>query len=78
MTLYLNCFKAFFTYRLFMDAFCDFRWDINAMDQLPNYMKLSLLALHNSVNEMAFNTVKEQRFHIIRYLKKAVWTGLLN
>ena len=57
-----------------MDTFCDFRWDINAMDQLPNYMKLYFLALHNSVSEMAFDTLKEQRFHIIRYLKKAVWT----
>ena len=73
MTQCLNCFKAFLTYRI-MDTFCDFRWDINVMDQLPNYMKLYFLALHNSVSEMAFDTLKEQRFHIIRYLKKAVWT----
>ena len=43
------------------------------MDQLPDYMKICFLALHNSVNEMALDTVKEQRFHIIEYLKKAVW-----
>ncbi|KAM4076883.1 hypothetical protein ACJW30_12G098400 [Castanea mollissima] len=49
------------------------RWDINAMDQLPDYMKICFLALHNSVNEMALDTVKEQRFHIDEYLKKAVW-----
>uniref|UniRef100_A0A2N9HUY7 Uncharacterized protein n=1 Tax=Fagus sylvatica TaxID=28930 RepID=A0A2N9HUY7_FAGSY len=51
------------------------RWDINAMDQLPDYMKICFLALHNSVNEMAFDTLKEQEFHIIRYLKK-VWADL--
>ncbi|KAK4572350.1 hypothetical protein RGQ29_030690 [Quercus rubra] len=51
------------------------RWDINAMDQLPDYMKICFLALHNSVNEMALDTVKEQRFHIIEYLKKA-WVDL--
>ncbi|KAM3730598.1 hypothetical protein ACB098_12G099300 [Castanea mollissima] len=51
------------------------RWDINAMDQLPDYMKICFLALHNSVNEMALDIEKEQRFHIIEYLKKA-WVGL--
>uniref|UniRef100_A0A7N2MJ25 Terpene synthase metal-binding domain-containing protein n=1 Tax=Quercus lobata TaxID=97700 RepID=A0A7N2MJ25_QUELO len=43
------------------------RWDINSMDGLPNYMKICFLALHNSVNEMAFDILKEQEFHIIRY-----------
>nr|POE74440.1 myrcene synthase, chloroplastic [Quercus suber] len=51
------------------------RWDINAMDGLPNYMKICFLALHNSVNEMAFDILKEQEFHIIRYFKKA-WADL--
>nr|POF27249.1 myrcene synthase, chloroplastic [Quercus suber] len=46
-------------------------WNINAMDELPDYMKLCFLALHNSVNEMAFDTLKEQGFHIIQYFKKA-------
>jgi (-)-alpha-terpineol synthase len=60
---------------------CDSRWDTNAMDRLPYYMKLCFLALHNSINEMAFDILKEQAFHIIRYLRKVVyWTGsvLLN
>ncbi|XP_030935390.1 myrcene synthase, chloroplastic-like isoform X2 [Quercus lobata] len=51
------------------------RWDINAMDGLPEYMKLCFFALHNSVNELAFDILKEQRFNIIRYLKK-VWADL--
>ncbi|KAK7834551.1 myrcene synthase [Quercus suber] len=50
-------------------------WNINAMDGLPDYMKLCFLALHNSVNEMAFDTLKEQGFHIIQYFKKA-WVDI--
>ncbi|XP_030935776.1 myrcene synthase, chloroplastic-like [Quercus lobata] len=51
------------------------RWDINAMDGLPEYMKLCFFALHNSVNELAFDILKEQGVNIIRYLKK-VWADL--
>ncbi|KAK7853612.1 myrcene synthase [Quercus suber] len=51
------------------------RWDINAIDELPDYMKLCFIALHNSINEMAFDTLKEQGFHVIRYFKKA-WADL--
>jgi (-)-alpha-terpineol synthase len=43
------------------------------MDQLPDYMKICFFALHNSINEMAFDALKEQGVHIIQYLKKAVW-----
>ena len=35
------------------------------MDQLPNYMKICFLVLYNSVNEMAFDPLKEQGLHII-------------
>ncbi|KAL5568181.1 hypothetical protein UlMin_024756 [Ulmus minor] len=51
------------------------RWDITAVDQLPDYMKICFFALHNSINDMAFEVLKEQRFHIIKYLKKA-WTDI--
>uniref|UniRef100_A0A2N9I4N0 Terpene synthase metal-binding domain-containing protein n=1 Tax=Fagus sylvatica TaxID=28930 RepID=A0A2N9I4N0_FAGSY len=51
------------------------RWDINATNQLPDYMKICFFALHNSVNEMAFDTLKEQGFHIIGNLKK-VWADM--
>jgi hypothetical protein len=57
---------------------CDCRWDTNAIDQLPYYMKLCFLALHNSINEMAFDVLKEQGFHVVRYLRKVVcmdWTS---
>nr|UXF47962.1 terpene synthase 4 [Euphorbia poissonii] len=51
------------------------RWDVNAMDQLPDYMKLCFLSLHNTVNEMGFDCLKDHGLHIIPYLKKA-WGDL--
>ena len=77
MTLCLICLNAILTYRSLVATLCDSRWDINAIDQLPDYMKICFLTLHKSVNEMALDTEKEQRFHIIEYLKKAVWNWLL-
>ncbi|RVW76566.1 (-)-alpha-terpineol synthase [Vitis vinifera] len=53
---------------LFTDAVD--RWDINAMDQLPEHMKLCFLALYNSINEMAYDALKEHGLHIISYLRK--------
>ncbi|KAL6326929.1 hypothetical protein AAG906_012536 [Vitis piasezkii] len=50
-------------------------WDINAMDPLPEYMKLCFLALYNSTNEMAYDALKEHGLHIIFYLRKA-WADL--
>ncbi|KAF5938049.1 hypothetical protein HYC85_025555 [Camellia sinensis] len=50
------------------------RWDISAMEQLPDYMKICFLTLFNSTNEMAYDALKEQGLHIISHLKKvAKW-----
>ncbi|WKA01871.1 hypothetical protein VitviT2T_020123 [Vitis vinifera] len=43
------------------------------MDQLPEYMKLCFLALYNSINEMAYDAIKEHGLHIISYLRKVVY-----
>ncbi|GMP98061.1 hypothetical protein CsSME_00046089 [Camellia sinensis var. sinensis] len=51
------------------------RWDISAMEQLPDYMKICFLALFNSTNEMAYDALKEQGLHIISHLKK-VWADI--
>ncbi|KAG6654989.1 myrcene synthase, chloroplastic-like [Carya illinoinensis] len=51
------------------------RWDVNAMEQLPYYMQLCFLTLYNSVNEMAFDTLKENGFNTIQHLKKG-WADL--
>lgn len=51
---------------------CNFRWDVSAMDRLPYYMKLCFPVLHNSINDMAFDALKEKGVHVIPYLKKVV------
>nr|QBM78971.1 geraniol synthase [Petunia x hybrida] len=51
------------------------RWDIKAMEQLPEYMKVMYLALFNSINEMAYETLKEQGINVLPYLTKA-WADL--
>ncbi|KEH38237.1 terpene synthase 10 isoform X2 [Medicago truncatula] len=51
------------------------RWDLNAMDSLPNYMKMCFHALYDLVNELAFETLKKCGYHITPYLKKA-WADL--
>ncbi|XP_028771245.1 terpene synthase 10-like [Neltuma alba] len=51
------------------------RWDINSMDELPDYMKICFLALYNFVNEVAFDFLKENGCNIIPHLKK-MWADL--
>ncbi|PKI46421.1 hypothetical protein CRG98_033197 [Punica granatum] len=51
------------------------RWDVNAVSNLPHYMKLCFLALINTVHEMAYEALKEHGENIIPYLKKA-WADL--
>jgi len=46
------------------------------MDRLPNYMKLYFFALYNSVNEMAYDILKNQGIDILPYFKKAVFAHL--
>ncbi|CAI9759952.1 unnamed protein product [Fraxinus pennsylvanica] len=51
------------------------RWDINALQHLPGYMKLCFLALYNTVNNMAYDVLKEQGQVILPQLTK-VWADL--
>ncbi|XVF88971.1 hypothetical protein PTKIN_Ptkin19aG0094200 [Pterospermum kingtungense] len=51
------------------------RWDINAIERLPNHMKICLHALFNTINEMAFDTPKEQGIDVIPFLRK-LWANL--
>ncbi|KAK9984748.1 hypothetical protein SO802_034273 [Lithocarpus litseifolius] len=51
------------------------RWDVKALKDLPEYMKLCFLALYNTVNEMVYDTLKEQGVDILPYLTKA-WGDL--
>ncbi|KAJ8549686.1 hypothetical protein K7X08_033393 [Anisodus acutangulus] len=51
------------------------RWDINAIEQLPEYMQICFLALFNSMNELAYDILKEQGFSIISHIRKQ-WVNL--
>ncbi|KAB2634018.1 tricyclene synthase EBOS [Pyrus ussuriensis x Pyrus communis] len=46
------------------------RWDIKAIQILPGYMKLCFLALYNTVNEMVYDTLKEQGEYVLPYVIK--------
>ncbi|KAL4347326.1 hypothetical protein GQ457_17G005070 [Hibiscus cannabinus] len=58
---------------LFTDAVQ--RWDVCAARNLPKCMELCYLALYNSVNEMAYETLRDHGKNIIPYLAKA-WADL--
>ncbi|WCJ31210.1 Myrcene synthase chloroplastic [Euphorbia peplus] len=58
---------------LFTDAVQ--RWDVNEIEQLPEYMKICFLALHSTISEIGHHVLKEKGFHIIPYLKNA-WVDL--
>ncbi|KAK9924613.1 hypothetical protein M0R45_032974 [Rubus argutus] len=51
------------------------RWDVNAVEILPDYMKLCFLALYNTVNEMIYDTLKEQGVNVLPYMTKA-WADM--
>ncbi|KAK8613396.1 hypothetical protein V6N13_101158 [Hibiscus sabdariffa] len=50
-------------------------WDVSAARNLPKCMELCFLALYNSVNEMAYETLRDHGENIIPYLAKA-WADL--
>ncbi|ESW31214.1 hypothetical protein PHAVU_002G219300 [Phaseolus vulgaris] len=53
------------------------RWDMAAMEQLPEYMKGSFLALYSITNEFAFKVNIKHGWNPISTLVKS-WVGLLN
>ncbi|CAN0914670.1 Probable terpene synthase 12 [Linum grandiflorum] len=52
------------------------RWDINAVDTLPDYMKACFLAFHNTVNELSYEALDTHGHNILPHLTK-VWTDML-
>ncbi|XP_076938716.1 R-linalool synthase QH1, chloroplastic-like [Bidens hawaiensis] len=58
---------------LFTDAIN--RWDINAVEELPDYMKICFLGLYNAINEITYDTLINTRILILPYIKKA-WADL--
>ncbi|QCD87890.1 isoprene synthase [Vigna unguiculata] len=51
-------------------------WDVKAVQVLPDYMKICFLALYNTVNEFAYDALKEHDQDILPYLTKA-WSDML-
>nr|KYP39047.1 hypothetical protein KK1_039668 [Cajanus cajan] len=60
-----------------MEIFTDavVRWDMDAINSLPDKLKLSFLTLYNAVNVMAYDIFKERGINCLPYLKKA-WIDL--
>ncbi|KAK8933764.1 hypothetical protein KSP39_PZI015404 [Platanthera zijinensis] len=58
---------------LFTDAV--HRWEMAAVDELPEYMKPCFIALFNTVNELAFATFKNKGLDILPCLKRA-WSDI--
>ncbi|XP_019194049.1 PREDICTED: isoprene synthase, chloroplastic-like isoform X1 [Ipomoea nil] len=52
------------------------RWDVDAIKDLPDYMKLCYLSLFNTVNDLAYDTLKDKGENVIPIMKK-VWADLL-
>ncbi|KAE9456160.1 hypothetical protein C3L33_11938, partial [Rhododendron williamsianum] len=51
------------------------RWNIEAVETLPDYMKFCFLALYNTTNEMAYDILKQKGVNIIPHLQRA-WADL--
>ncbi|XP_052624612.1 R-linalool synthase QH1, chloroplastic isoform X2 [Lactuca sativa] len=47
------------------------RWDINAIEELPDYMKICFLGFYNTINEMAYSTLINQELLVLPIVKKA-------
>ncbi|KAM6555410.1 hypothetical protein CsatB_002429 [Cannabis sativa] len=52
------------------------RWDMEMINELPEYMKMPYIVLHNTINEMVFEVLRDQHISInIQYLKKT-WVDM--
>nr|KYP44304.1 hypothetical protein KK1_034217 [Cajanus cajan] len=48
------------------------RWDLDAMEQLPEYMKICYMALYNTIHEIAYRIQKEHGKTVITCIKRTV------
>ncbi|WJX69132.1 putative terpene synthase 11 [Trifolium repens] len=46
------------------------RWDLDAMEQLPEYMKICYMALYNTTNEITYRIQKEHGLTVVSHLKR--------
>ncbi|XP_013644819.1 1,8-cineole synthase 1, chloroplastic-like isoform X1 [Brassica rapa] len=50
-------------------------WDVNRLDELPEYMRLCFLILYNEVNSIGCDILKDKHINVIPFLKKS-WADL--
>lgn len=48
------------------------RWDVTAMDELPDYMQILFLALYNSIHEMAYDILREKNQNVLGPLSRTI------
>ncbi|KAL3829006.1 hypothetical protein ACJIZ3_017808 [Penstemon smallii] len=59
---------------LFTDAIK--RWDLEAMETLPEYMQICYMALYNLTNEISYKVLKENGWRVRPYLK-STWIDMI-
>ncbi|KAG9133119.1 hypothetical protein Leryth_025909 [Lithospermum erythrorhizon] len=47
------------------------RWDLNAIEELPEYMKICYMALINTTNEISYKILKEHGHTVLPFLRSA-------
>ncbi|KAK9076995.1 hypothetical protein SSX86_005330 [Deinandra increscens subsp. villosa] len=47
------------------------RWDVDAIGELPDYMKICFLGFYNTINEISYNILTDTGLLVLPYLKKA-------
>ncbi|KAG4961055.1 putative terpene synthase 11 [Glycine soja] len=52
------------------------RWDLDAMEQLPEYMKICYMALYNTTHEIAYKIQKDHSLTVVACLK-ITWIDLI-
>nr|A0A7G5KLV3.1 RecName: Full=Monoterpene synthase TPS4, chloroplastic; AltName: Full=Geraniol synthase TPS4; AltName: Full=Terpene synthase 4; Short=CoTPS4; Flags: Precursor [Cananga odorata]QMW48845.1 terpene synthase 4 [Cananga odorata] len=52
------------------------RWDLEAMEDLPEYMRICYMALYNTTNEICYKILKQNGWSVLPYLK-ATWIDMI-
>ncbi|XP_051134212.1 geraniol synthase, chloroplastic-like [Andrographis paniculata] len=52
------------------------RWDLAAIETLPEYMKICYMALYNTTNEICYKVLKENGWSVLPYLK-STWIDMI-
>lgn len=64
--------RTFFIELTSLHCLLTFRWDLSAMEQLPQYMKICYMALYNTTNEIGYNILKQHGWSVVPHLKRTV------